>query len=49
MTNEFQHFVLSKVTGENIIVIVLEDLSIEVVSKWYIDSVVKEKEAERVS
>lgn len=36
-------------TSEDIVIIILKYLDMEVVSRWYIDSVVKEKKARRVS
>ena len=46
--DKFQYFVLSEVTNKDIFMVVLDYSGIEVVSRWYIDSVVKEKETREV-
>jgi len=43
MANQFQCFVLTKVSGKNMIMIILENACTEIISRWYIDSVVKNK------
>jgi len=48
-TDEFQYFVLSEMIYKNIAMVILGYLYIEIISRWYIDSVVKEKETRRVS
>ena len=40
VTNEFDGFVLSEVTRQDVIMIVLNDFELEVRRIWYIDSVV---------
>jgi len=41
MVNEFQYFVLTKVASKNMIMIILENICMEVISRWYIDSIIK--------
>ena len=41
--NKFQYFVLTKVASKNIVMIILENMCVEITSRWYIDFVVKEK------
>ena len=44
MTNQFQCFVLTKVSDKNVIMIILENICVEITSRWYMDSVInKEK------
>ena len=43
MKNQFQYFVLTKVVSKNVIIIILENICIEITSRWYIDSVIKIK------
>jgi len=47
--NEFQCFVLTKVASKNIIMSILENMCVEITSRWYIDSVIKIKKIIRVS
>jgi len=44
VANEFQCFVLTKMFSKNMIMIILENMCVEVTSRWYINSVVKKKE-----
>ena len=39
----FQCFVLTKLSGKDVIMIVLENTCVEVTSRWYINSVVEEE------
>ena len=39
----FQYFVLIKMSSKDVIMIILENLCVEVTSKWYINSVVEEE------
>ena len=41
--NNFQCFVLTKMSGEDVIMIVLENTCAEVTSRWYINPVIKEE------
>ena len=41
--NKFQYFVLTKVASKNIVMIILENMCVEITSRWYIDSVIKTK------
>ena len=43
MVNQFQCFILTKMSGKNVVMIILENTYAEVTSKQYIDSVVKKK------
>ena len=44
MTNQFQCFVLTKVSDKGVIMIILENICVEITSRWYMDSVInKEK------
>jgi len=46
--DKFQYFILSEVTNKDIFMVVLDYSNIEIVSKWYIDSVVKEQKTREV-
>ena len=41
--DQFQSFVLTKMSSKDVIMIVLEDVSAEITSRWYINSVVEEE------
>ena len=41
--DQFQCFVLTKMSSENIIMIILENMCTEVTSRWYINSVVEKE------
>jgi len=43
MENEFQCFVLTKVSDKNVIMIILENMCVEITGRWYIDSIIKKK------
>ena len=43
IANEFQFFVLTEIASKNMIMIILENIYIEITSKWYIDSTIKMK------
>jgi len=42
-------FVLSEITSENVVIVILEYLGMEVVNGLHIDFIVEKKEARRVS
>ena len=47
--DEFQYFILSKVTSENIVMIILEYSDVKIISRQYIDSVNKKRLKELVN
>ena len=49
MIDEFQCFVLSKITCKGVVIVILEYLSVKIISGWYLDSVIEKKEIRRVS
>jgi len=49
MMDEFQCFVLSKMTCKDVVIVLLEYSSIKIISGWYLDSVIEKKEIRRVS
>lgn len=49
MIDEFQCFVLSKITCKDVVIVILEYLSVKIISGWYLDSVIEKKEIRRVS
>ena len=48
MTNKFQCFVLTKVTSKNVIMIILENVCIEITSRWYVDFIIKTEKTVRI-
>jgi len=49
MMDEFQCFVLSKMTCKDVVIVILEYSSIKIINGWYLDSVIEKKEIRRVS
>jgi len=43
IANEFQCFILTRVSSKNVIMIILENMYMKITSKLYIDSVIKKK------
>jgi len=41
VADKFQYFVLTEVASKNVIIIILENIYVEITSRWYIDSVIK--------
>ena len=41
--DQFQCFVLTKMSSKNVIMVILENMCAEVTSRWYINSVVKKE------
>ena len=48
MANKFQCFILTKVASKNMIVIILENICTEIISRWYIDSAINMKKIVRI-
>lgn len=42
-------FVLSEITSDNVVIVILEYLGMEIINGLYIDFIVEKKEARRVS
>jgi len=40
VADKFQYFVLTEVASKNVIMIILENIYVEITSRWYIDSVI---------
>lgn len=47
--NEFQYFILPKVTSKNVVMVILEYLGVKVISGQHIDSVIKKKKTKKVN
>ena len=41
--NKFQCFILTKVSGKNIIMIILENMYVKITGRWFIDFVIKKE------
>ena len=41
VADKFQYFFLTEVASKNVIMIILENIYVEITSRWYIDSVIK--------
>ena len=48
MANEFQCSVLTKMSSKNVIMIILENICVEITSRYYIDYIIKKKKTIRV-
>ena len=41
IANQFQCFVLTKMSSKDVIIIILENICIKITSEWYVDSIIK--------